>query len=386
VKQTLKKETKGGVYAEECPISTTDEPPVLLENPKPVRSFEFFLDIYSVPNYRDVDPSFILSLIFPLFFGLMIGDVGYGILLVLVGIVFIKKFKNSQEITGIGWTIIIAGIFAFIFGLFVFGDMFGLAFQAAHGVEEQVYTWSSLLGVNIPIVSLIHKMESAGLTQLLVLSIIAGYIHLSLGLVFGMVSERKHNKKHAIGKFGLFLILTSLALLIFVMADWTMGRWLAPLKQSAIGPALWSSVINPLKMGVGVGDLVIPYSSIILGIIGIITLVLTVGGLGLIEVFEIMGHLISYTRLAALCVAKGAMAFAFNVIGIGLILSGNIIIGAIGIVVVIMLQLIVFTLGSLSSGIQALRLHYVEFFMKFYKGGGTKFTPFRYERKYTIAE
>jgi V/A-type H+-transporting ATPase subunit I len=66
--------------------------------------------------------------------------------------------------------------------------------------------------------------------------------------------------------------------------------------------------------------------------------------------------------------------------------NGSIVIDIVGLVLVIILQLIVFTLGSLSSGIQALRLHYVEFFMKFYKGGGTKFNPFRYERKYTIAE
>jgi V/A-type H+-transporting ATPase subunit I len=97
----------------------------------------------------------------------------------------------------------------------------------------------------------------------------------------------------------------------------------------------------------------------------------------------VTSHLISYTRLAVICVAKGAMAFAFNVIGFGLILSGNLIIGAVGVVLLILMQLIVFALGSLSSGIQAVRLHYVEFFMKFYKGDGVKFTPFKYNRKYT---
>ena len=83
---------------------------------------------------------------------------------------------------------------------------------------------------------------------------------------------------------------------------------------------------------------------------------------------------------------KRAMAFAFNVIGIGLIVSGNIALGIVGVILIVIMQLIVFALGSLSSGIQAIRLHYVEFFMKFYKGEGIKFNPFRYVRKYTKTE
>jgi V/A-type H+-transporting ATPase subunit I len=167
------------------------------------------------------------------------------------------------------------------------------------------------------------------------------------------------------------------------MADWTWGQWLKPLKTTPVAPLLWGSVIPVLKAGVLFGQLVIPYMTIALGVFGIIIILVSTGGFGLIEVLEVTSHLISYTRLAAICVAKGAMAFAFNVIGFGLILNGNIIIGAVGVVLLILMQLIVFALGSLSSGIQAVRLHYVEFFMKFYKGDGVKFTPFKYNRKYT---
>ncbi len=188
VLETLEKDMGGSLYIQEIEQRHDDEPPTLLKNPRPVRRFEFLLELYSIPNYRDIDPSFILSLIFPLFFGLMIGDIGYGILLILFGVLFMKAFKDSEGFSNIGWYIIIAGVFSSIFGLFLFGDMFGLPFMLSHGAEgEAAYSWSTLLGVHIPIPSVIHKMESLGMTQLLVISIIAGYLHLGLGLLIGLI-------------------------------------------------------------------------------------------------------------------------------------------------------------------------------------------------------
>jgi V/A-type H+-transporting ATPase subunit I len=386
VKDIIEEKMAGAVYLEEFKEDHGEEPPTLLQNAKPVRRFEFLLDMYSTPNYRDIDPSFILSFIFPLFFGLMVGDVGYGVLLIVFGIIFMKKFKDSEGLSNIGWYIIVAGVFAFIFGLFLFGDCFGLAFQTPPGEEASVvYSWSSLLAIHIPIPSVIHKMEAFGLTQLLVISIIAGTLHLGLGLIFGFITERKHSARHAVTKIGLLCVLAALAFLIFVMADWTIGQWLKPLKGTVLEPMLWAYLIPAVKSGVYFGSLLIPYVTIVLGAVGIGIIVVATGGFGLIEVLEITSHLISYTRLAAICVAKGAMAFAFNLIGLGLILSGNIVIGIIGVILIVLMQLIVFALGSLSSGIQAIRLHYVEFFMKFYKGEGVKFNPFGYIRKYTTA-
>jgi len=387
VQETLEREMHGSLFIQPVDQHHEDEPPTLLKNPRPVRRFEYLLELYSIPNYRDIDPSFILSLIFPLFFGLMIGDIGYGILLILFGVLFMKAFKDSEGFTNIGWYIIIAGVFASIFGLFLFGDMFGLPFLTPHAEPgETVYSWSMLLGIHIPIPSVIHKMESLGMTQLLVISIIAGYLHLGLGLIIGVVVERKHNRKHAITKVGLLLVLTALALLIFVMADWTIGQWLKPLKDTAIAPFLWSTFIPLVKAGVSLGGLIVPYFTIILALLGIIIIGIVAGGFGLVEVLEVTSHLMSYTRLAAICVAKAAMAFAFDMIGLGLILSGNIIIGILGVILLIFMQLMVFALGALSSGIQAVRLHYVEFFMKFYKGEGLRFNPFGYKRKYTTTE
>ena len=386
VKEQLEKETNGSLFIQELATKHEDEPPTLLQNAKPIRRFEYLLELYSIPNYRDIDPSFILSLIFPLFFGFMIGDLGYGLLLIGFGIIFMKLLKNNEAFSNIGWYIIIAGIFSSIFGLFLFGDMLGLPFQTPLSGAEVAYSWSSLLGVHIPIPSIIHKMEAMGMTQLLVLSIVFGFFHLGLGLLLGFITERKHNKKHAMTKIGLLCVLFALVLVIFVMADWTIGQWLKPLKGTVLAPVLWTYLIPAVKAGVSFGGLIIPYVTFVFGILGIIIIVIVAGGFGLVEVLEVTSHLMSYTRIAAICVAKAAMAFAFNMIGLGLILSGNIVIGILGVILLIFMQLMVLSLGALSSGIQAVRLHYVEFFMKFYKGEGVKFNPFGYIRKYTTTK
>ena len=267
VRETLQREMHDSLYIQEIEPNTNEEPPTLLKNPRPVRRFEFLLELYSLPNYRDIDPSFILSLIFPLFFGLMIGDIGYGILLILFGVLFMKVFKDSEGFSNIGWYIIIAGVFSSLFGLFLFGDMFGLPFLPPPAeAGNAAYSWSTLLGVHIPIPSVIHKMESLGMTQLLVISIIAGYLHLGLGLLIGVIVERKHDWKHAITKIGLLCVLTALALLIFVMADWTIGQWLKPLKDSVIAPFLWNIFIPLVKSGFSFGGLLVPYVSLVLGV------------------------------------------------------------------------------------------------------------------------
>jgi V/A-type H+/Na+-transporting ATPase subunit I len=380
IKKMLDEELHESLDIVDYPVTEGEEPPTMLDNSKPVRRFEFLLKLYSTPDYHDIDPTIFLATIFPLFFGLMVGDVGYGILLIVFGFIFMRFFKNSEVLPDIGFYIVIAGVFSMVFGLFLFGDMFGLPFMAQPG---EAYSWSGLIGTTIPIESRIVKMEALGLSQLLVISIIAGFLHLFLGLILGFFSERRHNKRHAYGKIGLIFILIALTVMIFVVADWTIGQWLKPLRGTSLEPFLWGFLIPIIKSGFVLGSLIIPYVTIGFGLIGVAILLIALGGFGMIEVLEITGHLISYTRLAAICVAKGAMAFAFNIIGLGLILSGNIIIGIIGIVLMVIMQMLVFALGSLSSGIQAVRLHYVEFFMKFFKGDGKAFTPFGYIRKYT---
>jgi V/A-type H+-transporting ATPase subunit I len=132
-------------------------------------------------------------------------------------------------------------------------------------------------------------------------------------------------------------------------------------------------------------------SALVLIAIGIPWLLVTEGGQALTEIIGLFTNLISYARLAALAVGKGAMAFAFNSMLFPLIFEGGsgivgVIVAALGVVTLVVVQLFfVFFLGALSAGIQAMRLNYVEFFLKFFEGGGTDFQPLSYERKYSVA-
>jgi V/A-type H+-transporting ATPase subunit I len=109
--------------------------------------------------------------------------------------------------------------------------------------------------------------------------------------------------------------------------------------------------------------------------------------MALSEVIGLFTNLVSYTRLAALAVGKGAMALAFNTMLFPLIFEshniGMIIAGALALFVTQMF--FVFFLGALSAGIQAIRLNYVEFFLKFFEGGGTEFSPLKYLRRHSVA-
>jgi V/A-type H+-transporting ATPase subunit I len=108
---------------------------------------------------------------------------------------------------------------------------------------------------------------------------------------------------------------------------------------------------------------------------------------GVLEIPSMFSAIMSYLRLGAVAIAKGAMAIAFN--GLTLIVAlegldhGNWLLFILGTIGFLIAQVALFVLGMLSGGIQALRLNFVEFFTKFYKGGGTRYSPFGRERVFT---
>ena len=385
VKKKLDDVTDGGLYIEELEEKEEkhgahregeekEEPPVALDNPKGTKEFETLVELYSTPSYKEIDPTLVLALVFPFFFGLMIGDIGYGVLLVITGVIFRTKLKKYEGFTELGWYIMIAGIFASLFGAFIFGDMFGLpfTFTGGEGHEEAVPSWSEILGVHIPLVPRIHKLESEGVIYLLVFSLLAGVLHLMLGLIFGIVNEARHNKKHAVAKVGWLMLLFGFAFVIF-----------AKTKGTHLGHIIWGNALFFLEgNSIYILGIEFPYLALLLLIAGTVTLGV-VEGIVVIEVFSLLSNIISYTRLAAIGVAKGAMATGFNTMMLPLIVSGNPAHIIVGWILLIGAHMIVFIFGSLSSGIQAIRLHYVEFFLKFYRGGGVKFAPFGATRRFT---
>jgi V/A-type H+-transporting ATPase subunit I len=347
------------------------EPPIQLENPKGAKPYEYLIELFSLPSYKEFDPTMVLYLIFPIFFGFMIGDAGYGIALMILAVIMTKIFP-SDDAKNIARIVFVGGIFAIIFGMLIFADAFGVPFNAH---EEGELNWADMLGVSeIPIHSALNKLGTEGVIEMLVLSIFAAFIHLGLGFIIGFTNEISHNKKHAIAKVGWFIVLLAIFMLIINMArDTLSGGWIG-------SNILFNAHLNAYS---GIPGIDVPFATFGLLIVGIIMLMVSEGPMAIMEILGLIGNVISYSRLAAIGVAKAAVAVAFNTMLLPLFTGGNVGAIIIGAVLLFICHMLVIILGAISSGIQAVRLNYVEFFLKFYKGGGEKFKPFGATRKYT---
>ena len=318
-------------------------PPVKLDNPKAVKPFEFFTKLYSTPDHRELDPSTLLFFGYPLFFGLMIGDLGYGFCYFLLGHFLATKYKHSDELYQLGQIIRMAGFSAFFFGTVIFAEAFGFALPfLQHDFA-------------------LDKGNADDVGFMLLASGAIGLFYVTLGLVMGFYNAMNmHDLKHAIQE----------------KLSWIMILWggLSFIPPWLFGSSLIGSRIGlpeDIEFWVGLSGF----------LIGLVLAVSAEGVVALVEVPSVFVQVISYVRIAALGVADYGLAHAFNGMAMDIGFSGVSIIPALLILVVG--QLVVFTLGLIGSGINSLRLQYVECFPKFFIGGGTDYTPFGYTRKYT---
>jgi V/A-type H+-transporting ATPase subunit I len=374
IRVALDKLCCGLAFVETIPVEKGDEPPVKLKNPKPVKPFEFFMNLVSTPKYDEIDPTLVLFITFPLFFGFMVGDLGFGLGLVVLGAIIRSKFGSSPEAARLGLIIVAGGIMASVFGLVVFAEAFGIPFHAPESNPDE-HAWSDL--ASIPIHPMLEKMHD--IKEMLAISFVAGWLHLSLGFVFGFFNHIRHSKKHALAKVAWFLLLLGLFQEIMVVV----GD--ATLTSQFVNSTIFSFMPDA---AFGFSGIDISLSAVVLMVAGVAVLPVTEGPLVLTEVIGVFTNLVSYARLAALAIGKGGMAFAFNTMLLPTMLDGDNLLFAVpaGIGLVVAQLFFVFFLGSLSAGIQAIRLNYVEFFIKFFEGGGTDFTPLSYERKHSVAE
>ena len=318
-------------------------PPVKLDNPKAVKPFEFFTKLYSTPDHRELDPSALLFFGYPLFFGLMIGDLGYGFCYFFLGHFLATKYKHSDELYQLGQIIRMAGFSAFFFGTLIFAEAFGFALPfLQHDFA-------------------LDKGNADDVGFMLLASGAIGLFYVTLGLVMGFYNAMNmHDIKHAIQE----------------KLSWIMILWGG---LSFIPPWLFGSSL--IGSRIGLPEEIEFWVGLSGFLIGLVLAISAEGVVALVEVPSVFVQVISYVRIAALGVADYGLAHAFNGMAMDIGFSGVSIIPALLIFVVG--QLVVFTLGLIGSGINSLRLQYVECFPKFFIGGGTDYTPFGYTRKYT---
>ena len=323
--------------------SSDDEPPVKLDNPPVVRPFEFFTKLYGIPKHRELDPSLLLFFGYPLFFGLMIGDLGYGFCYFLLGHFLVTRYSHRDELLNLGKIIRTAGLSAFFFGTVLFAEAFGFEIKA--------------LGHDY----VLHKSDSADVGFFLLATGGIGLFYVTLGLAMGFYNAlNMHDVKHAVQE----------------KLSWIMILWGGLL---FIPPSLFGNHL--LGSRLGLSEDIELWGGLAAFLIGLSLAVSAEGIVALVEIPSVFVQVISYVRIAALGVADYGLAHAFNGMAFDIGFSGISIIPALLILVVG--QLVVFTLGLIGSGINSLRLQYVECFPKFFVGGGTDYTPFGYTRKYT---
>ncbi len=307
--------------------SAREHAPVAFSNPAPLQPFEMLVRMMAVPHYGAFDPTPLMAFFMPLFFGLMLGDIGYGVLL-LFGALYVKRRWSANEtIRNLAQILVYGALWAIVFG-FLFGELFGTVGET-FGLEP---IWMPRGGEQI--------------LSLFVFALGLGTVQIVLGLLLGAWEAwREKQRNELLSKVGMLIVLAALFGMVGVATNFLPAQVFTP---------------TVIVLLLGMVLLIVPS-----GLMGLV--------LGPLEMVETVGNILSYLRLIAIGLSSVYLALVANEMG-GLL--GNVVIG---VILALLLHTLNFALGIMSPTIQALRLHYVEFFRHFYTSGGQEYRPFKME-------
>lgn len=311
----------GTVVVEELPADTwqDQEAPVVLLNRRLVRPFEAVLRLLPPPHYGSVDPAIFVALFFPLFFGLMLGDIGYGLLVGALALFLRGRSEPGSVLRAVSEIAGLCALSTVAFGV-AFGELFGDLGHRLFGLQ--------------PV--LLNREEE--MVSLLALAVGIGVVHILLGLVLGVLTARRR------------------------------GRRLVVARGLTAGMLVVLGVVLASATGLVPGGLLLP--GVALLVLGVAVLTYCEGIAAPIEFLSTVGNILSYARLMALGTASVMLAAVANE------LAGETGSLALGLVVGVLFHAVNLVLGLFSPSIHSLRLHYVEFFGKFYDPGGRAYRPF----------
>jgi V/A-type H+/Na+-transporting ATPase subunit I len=306
-----------------------EDAPVVLSNPRLFRPFEKLTAMLPLPKYGTIDPTPFVAVFFPLIFGMMLGDVGYGVVLAGLALLLHARAKpgsllrTAAEIAGP------CAAFAIIFGV-LFGEYFGDLGTRLFGIHPIVFD------------------RETAVFATLALAVGLGVAHVVLGLVLGAITAFHKAPKHALGSG------VSALMVLLVVA--------ALLAAFEVLPArLFTPAVIALLVAFPV-------------------LVFAEGLIAPVELLSTLGNVLSYARIMAIGTASVMLAIVANQM-VGAVGST-----AVGLVFALLFHLVNFAIGLFSPAIHALRLQYVEFFGKFYSPGGRPYEPFGHRPRSPAAD
>lgn len=324
--------------------------PTKLANGKFTRLFEPLTLTFSTPKYNEIDPSAWISIPFILFFGLMLGDSGYGLLILIPSIYIFSKGKKSQTLRNIGAIGILMGLATTLAGIWMgafFGDLIPRLIYDRPG--EPLFTLN-VLGYKMPYDTLKDPMV------LFQISLWLGLAQLNLGFILLGIDRLKKKEIWGFFKGTVSWLLIQVGAVIFIGAL-LIGWW----------------ELNTILIIIGASTF----------ISGSGMLFFEVGPMFLFDIEGLLGDWISYTRILALGLSTFGLAMAFNIVGEMLMdIHWSLVI----VVVILLFSLHIFNLllQALGAAVHSIRLQFVEFFGRFFEGGGELFEPFGREREFTL--
>lgn len=343
-------------------VPEEEESPVLLKNNRFASCAEGITASFGLPGKGELDPTGIMAVCYVFLFGLMLSDAAYGLIVSLACLILLKRFPRMDEAMKKSVTLFMYCGFSTLF----WGVMFGGYFGDAADIISRVYLGKEISVPALWFIPLNNPMK------LLLYSMLFGVIHLYLGLAMkGYLLLRDGRWKDFIYDVGFWYLMLTGLILMLIPTD-----LFAPILQMTV---VFPPVVNTLAKWMA-----------ILGAVGILlmsardnknpVLRLALGAYDLYNLTGWLSDVLSYSRLLALGLATGVIASVINQMGS---MAGNSVFGIlIFIVVFIVGHILNLAINLLGAYVHTCRLQYVEFFGKFYEGGGRAFQPFKQNTKY----
>ncbi len=329
-----------------------EDPPIALKNRKSIWPFEVITEMYGMPQAREVDPTPLTAPFFALFFGFCLTDAGYGIVLAALSLVLMKYLKGGRKLL---WLLFIGGLFTILMGALT-GGWFGLN-------DDTLPTWLGWVGSMRKSLMLFDPFDSP--MTMFGIALMLGFIQVTFGLLIALVENVRRRDFMAA---------------VFDQMTWIVLLWslvLYGVSRMGVVPPRYTPVFKYAAMAAALGIIALSYrASKSPGAR------LAWGFYNLYGITGYLGDVLSYTRLLALGLATGGIAMVINVVA-GMAKGIPLVGYAAMILVLIGGHSFNLAVNALGGFVHSARLQYVEFYPKFFEGGGKPFKPFKKELKFT---